>query len=154
MDFDTDQIINDFCRVANLAGVNLFPDHIITEHLPAQHRPPSSLPRGRMAIYAFFFRGQCLKVGKVAPKSQARYTSQHYNPNSSQSNLAKSILSHQDVLGLKSLNASSITDWIKQNTDRINFLFDREMGMSVLALMEAFLQCRLDPKFEGFQNQQ
>jgi len=139
--------------VAKLAGAKLSDTDIITEHLPAPHRPPSSLPRGKVAIYAFFFRGQCLKVGKVGSKSKARYTSQHYNPNSSQSNLAKSILSHQDVLGLKDLNASSITDWIKQNTDRINFLFDREMGMSVLALMEAFLQCRLDPKFEGFQSQ-
>ncbi len=153
MKFDGEQIINDFCHVARLAGVNLQYNDIITEHLGAPHHPPTSLPQGKMAVYVFSFGNECLKVGKVGPRSQARYTSQHYNPGSSRSNLAKSILTHQKALGLGKLNESNVADWIKQNTDRINLLIDKHMGMQILSLLEAFLQCRLKPKFEGFQSQ-
>jgi len=153
MDFNSEQTIEDFRRVAGLAGVDLSRDDIITQHLRAPHRPPSSLPRGKMAVYVFFLGDQCLKVGKAGPRSKARYTSQHYNPRSSRSNLAKSILAHRNELRLGTLNESSIRGWITQNTDRINFLIDRHVGMPTVSLLEAFLQCRLKPRFEGFQSQ-
>ena len=42
-------------------------------------------------MYAFLLDAICLKVGKAGPKTQARFTSQHYGV-SAPSTLAKSIL--------------------------------------------------------------
>jgi hypothetical protein len=43
--------------------------------------------------------------------------------------------------------------WIKTNVDRTNYLLDAERGIPVLTLLESFLQCRLRPRFEGFESQ-
>ena len=147
------QLIADFASVAALAGVSI-PDAAITaEVLLKPHVPPTALPSGKMAVYVFLWGNSCLKVGKVGPRSQARYTSQHYNPNSSNSNLAKSILKQGLELGLPSLSDTTVGNWIKTETDRVNFLLDQKLGIPVLSLMESFLQCRLRPKFEGFGSQ-
>jgi hypothetical protein len=150
---DVNQLIADFASVAGLAGVSI-PDAAVTaEVMLKPHVPPTALPPGKMAVYVFLWGDSCLKVGKVGPRSQARYTSQHYNPNSSNSNLAKSILKQGLELGLPSLSDTTVGNWIKMETDRINFLFDQKLGIPVLSLMESFLQCRLRPKFEGFDSQ-
>jgi hypothetical protein len=148
-----EQLAEDFKMVVRLAGVDLPQGSITVEKLRAPHSPPPSLLTGKMAVYVFMWGEKCLKVGKVGPKSQARYTSQHYNPNSSNSNLAKSILKHKRELGLTNLTDSTVSDWIKSNTDRINFILDQKLGIPVLSLMESFVQCRLRPKFEGFESQ-
>lgn len=150
---DLQMLVSDFHHVAELAGVELQNSSLTVEKLPAPHEPPSTLPRGKMAVYAFVWGSQCLKVGKVGPKSQARYTSQHYNPNSSQSNLAKSILTVDGQMGIVNLSESNVGNWIKQNVDRFNFWLDSSCGMPVLTLPEAFLQCRMHPIFEGFESQ-
>jgi len=148
-----DQLVASFQAVAKLAGVDVPNDCITAEMLRKPHSQPSSLPSGKMAVYVFLLGESCLKVGKVGPKSQARYTSQHYNPNSSNSNLAKSILKNKTELGLPNLTDSTVGDWIKSETDRMNFIFDQTLGISILSLMESFLQCRLKPRFEGFDSQ-
>jgi hypothetical protein len=95
---ETDNIINDFLRIAELAGVQIGNKDIQIESLKSLHTPPRTLPNGKMAVYVFSWNNQCLKVGKVGPKSHARYTSQHYNPKSSNSNLAKSILKDKSAM--------------------------------------------------------
>jgi len=150
---DPEALIDDFRRVAGLAGVSMSDTALSVETLPAPHRPPSALPQGKMAVYAFVWKGQCLKVGKVGPNSHARYTSQHYSPLSSNSNLAKSILSDRYKLGLADVSEAGVGSWIKTNVDRYNFLLDSLYGIPVLTLLESFLQCRLRPRFEGFESQ-
>jgi len=148
-----DQLVEDFKKVAKLAGVEVSNNSITVEKLDSPHSPPTSLPSGKMAVYVFMWNNQCLKVGKVGQKSQARYTSHHYDPKRSNSNLAKSILVHKKKLSLADLTDSTIGDWIKSNTNRINFILDQNLGVPVLSLMESFLQCRLKPRFEGFDSQ-
>ncbi|NKQ37279.1 MAG: hypothetical protein HF973_16890 [Chloroflexi bacterium] len=148
-----EQLVKDFESVARLAGVDISSGSITVGILKAPHTPPNSLLSGKMAVYVFLWGDVCLKVGKAGPKSQARYTSQHYNPNSSNSNLAKSILKHKTELGLPNLTDSTVGDWIKSNTDRLNFILDQNLGIPVLSLMEVFFQCRLRPRFEGFDSQ-
>ena len=92
-------------------------------------------------------------VGKVGPNSKARYTSQHYNPKSSNSNLAKSILKEKENLGLAHLDEANVGAWIKKETDRTNLLLDATIGIPILSFLESFLQCRLRPQFEGFPSQ-
>lgn len=146
-------LIDDFRKVVVLAGVSLPPAALSVETLPAPHKPPSALPSGKMAVYVFIWNGHCLKVGKVGPKSQARFTSQHYNPASSSSNLAKSLVAGHGKLGLSGITESNAGAWIKANADRVHFLLNTECGVPVLTLLESFLQCRLKPVFEGFDSQ-
>ncbi len=133
-------LIDDFRKVVVLAGVSLPPAALSFEILPAPHKPPSALPSGKMAVYVFSWNGHCLKVGKVGPKSQARFTSQHYNPASSNSNLAKSLVAGHGKLGLFGVTESNAGAWIKANADRVYFLLNAECGIPVLTLLESFLQ--------------
>lgn len=145
-------LICDFYKVAELSGIELPADALNFEVLPAPHFPPSSLPRGMMAVYVFFWKGQCLKVGKVGPKSKARYTSHHYNSKSSNSNLSKSILAARENMGIAATEENAGA-WIKNNADRVNYHLNVNCGIRVLSLFEAYLQCRLKPMFEGFESQ-
>lgn len=146
-------LIADFAQVAKLVGISLPEAAITSEELPAPHLPPRDLPKGKMAVYVFWWGDQCLKVGKVGPRSQARYTSQHYNPKSSGSNLGKSILKEKEKLGWTNLDEANVGEWIKKETNRTNLLLDATIGIPILSLLESFLQCRLRPHFEGFSSQ-
>jgi hypothetical protein len=77
------EMIDAFLQVAELAHMQLTPAHVRHELLPAPHRRPSSLPPGLQVVYAFLLGDRCLKVGKAGPKTQARFTSQHYGSPSS-----------------------------------------------------------------------
>jgi len=150
---DTGPLLQDFLAAAALAGIRLRPSDLSVERTAAPHSPPKRLPPGKMAVYVFSYGGSVLKVGKAGPNSAARFTSQHYNPSSAASTLAASILKEGQSLGINGLSTESVGSWIKANTDRTNFLLDVECGVPVLTLLEAFLQCRLKPRFEGFASQ-
>lgn len=150
---NTGLLLQDFLAAAALAGVRLGPSEISVEREAAPHSPPKRLPPGKMAVYVFSYAGWVLKVGKAGPNSAARFTSQHYNPSSAPSTLAASILKDGQSLGITGLSTESVSSWIKANTDRTNFLLNVECGIPVLTLLEAFLQCRLRPRFEGFASQ-
>jgi hypothetical protein len=116
--------IEDFRIVARLAGIDLLNGAIAIENLPAPHIPPTRLPFGKMAVYVFSKGTNVLKVGKVGAKSQARYTSQHYNPGSAMSTLAASILADRTRLGLADVDEATVGQWIRQSVDRVNLLMD------------------------------
>lgn len=106
---------------------------------------------GKVAVNVFVHDGRCLKVGKAGSKCRARYVSQHYNPDSAGSNLAKSLLGDASAFGEAPPERAAVGDWIRAHCDRIDFLLDAVRGMAVLTLLEAFIQCRLRPKYEGFK---
>jgi hypothetical protein len=141
--------VGDFGKVAALAHAELSIDSIIVEIFRQPHRPPASLPSGKIAVYAFFHNGRALKVGKVGPKSAARYTSQHYNPASAQSTLAHSILVNAASVGASSIDDSTVGDWIRNHTDRVNLLLPASLGLPTLSFLESFLHVRWKPLFEG-----
>jgi hypothetical protein len=147
-------LISDFVTVARLAGFSIASVDITHEMLHAPHRPVS-LPFGKQAVYVFSLTDVpqlVLKVGKVGSNSNARFLSQHYNPKSSNSNLSKSLLKDQSVwvkLGISNLSEINVGEWVKQNTDRDNFYLNSDFGLPLLSLLEVFLQCRLQPIFEG-----
>ncbi len=153
MNWDPEKLRDDFLIVAKLGGIGIQPSDIGIETLTMPHKPPSNLPKGKMAVYVFFNKEYVLKVGKAGSRSQARYTSQHYNPGSAPSTLAASILKDENSVQRYGLNEENISNWIKESTDRVNFLLDADMGKWVLNLLEAFVQCRLQPRYEGFASQ-
>ena len=141
--------LTDFAKFATLAHAECLAESITIEIAAKPHNPPKILPIGKMAVYAFFLNGQPLKVGKAGPKSAARYTSQHYNPGSAGSNLAKSILANPTKVADVRLDSESVGDWIRANTDRVNLLLPLSHGIPLLSLLESFLHVRWMPLFEG-----
>jgi len=138
-------------EIAKYAGIIISENQlkIIDRGFP---HSPSGLINGMMGIYIFELNGVCLKIGKAGEKSDARFRTQHYLPKSSQSNLAKSILNDPDMKRY-GLNEDNISDWIKRNTRRIDIFIDSKLGIWVLNLLEAYLQCKFKPKYEGFESQ-
>lgn len=128
----------------NIAGA----DGIHTDIWPKPHTP-QKLPLDKMAVYAFFLNSKALKIGHAGAKSNARYQSQHYNPKSSGSNLARSILNAPSRVGAIGVNEFTIGDWIKRNTDRVNFLIPMDATEHTRTLLETFLHHRWQPMFEG-----
>ena len=146
---DIDSAIVAFVGVAELAGEIFQPGDVVVEYLDAPHRQPSNLPTGKMAIYAFWWNETWLKIGKAGPKSAARYTSQHYNPNSSKSNLAKSLMNDQKMIKVAGFDVSNPVEWLKGSTCRVNILMSLQRRKELLSLLEAFLHVRLNPRYEG-----
>ena len=108
---------------------------------------PSKLPMGNMAVYLFFHNKKCLKVGKVGSNSNARYTSHHYNPKSSQSNLASSLIKDKD--SFPDMDVNNIGHWIKENTTRYNLLIPEKYEKLFLNFSEAFFILMYNPRYEG-----
>ncbi|MYE91141.1 hypothetical protein F4X33_19325 [Candidatus Poribacteria bacterium] len=151
MRWNPEQLLADFLVVAELGEIKMEPDAIRVETLMMPHRPPRNLPKGKIAVYVFSDKERVLKVGKAGPQSQPRYTNQHYNAGSAPSTLAASILKDEDAVQRYGLNKRNISGWIKKNTDRVNFIVDADYYGSILNLLEAFVQCRLQPVYEGKQ---
>lgn len=155
---DVDEVVAAFIRVAELASVAVEPSQMGREFLPAPHRRPQ-LPAGFQGVYVFMLGDRCLKVGKAGPKARARFTSQHYSPNSAPSTLAKSILTSKDLVvaasplavphEVEALSGETVGAWIEKNTARASLLLPVSFGAAPLALLEAFIQCQLNPLFEG-----
>jgi hypothetical protein len=108
---------------------------------------PKSLPINMAAIYIFKWNETYLKVGKVNAKSNARYQSQHYKPDSSKSNLSKSLLNDAEFQEL--LGDAFIGDWIKENIVRFNILIPTSFGKNFVHFAEAFFILKCNPKFEN-----
>ncbi len=142
------QALYDFLTVTALAGRPLSAHDLQTEFLPAPHKPPSKMPAGKMAVYGFYCAGQWLKIGIAGPNSQARYTSQHYNPHSARSTLAASLLKDPGMRQRFTLQEPTVGKWIKSHCHRVNILLPAAHDRLLLALLEAFLHLRLHPRYE------
>jgi hypothetical protein len=146
-------IVREFVQVAALALIPITVSDLEVQFVPAPHKPPASLPKGKFAVYVFMFGDRCLKVGKAGSKSAARFCSQHYGANRAPSTLAKSLIKAQIAGDRTILDTNNVSEWMCSHTSRINFLLPSCYGPNVLSLLEAFVQCRLKPEFEGFASQ-
>ena len=143
------EAVSDFEVVSELArNPTTFTGYSV-EFCPAPHHPPSRLPVGMMAVYGFWWNGEWLKIGKVGPNTNARYTSQHYNPNSAGSTLAGSLVKDIRMVGIPDFAGSTPGDWIKSATRRVNILVPTDSGGELLSPLEAFLHERFQPGYEG-----
>jgi hypothetical protein len=149
------EIIKDFVKVCQIAKLDLNENDIRIEPLIAGNEHlPRKLEKNFMAVYIFIDPNYeiCYKVGKVGTNSNARYQTQHYSPNSSKSNLAKSLLNDHDRNDNIELQ-NDVGQWIKDNTTKINLIISTEKKVLTLNLLESFVQCRLNPIYEGYKSQ-
>lgn len=113
---------------------------------------PKNLPANKMAVYTFWYKNRFLKIGKAGPNSNARFSSQHYNPKSARSTLAASVLKDENMQDI-GINENNVGDWIKSNCHRIDILMDSDLGIFTLELIEAALHYKYEPVYEGFAGQ-
>jgi hypothetical protein len=137
-----------FIIVAELAGEPIRLNELQVEYCSAPHKAPSSLPMGKMAIYAFWANGEWLKIGQAGPKSAARYTSQHYSLNSSNSNLSKSLANDLRMKEVLIFDSQNPGQWVRASSCRVNILIPSNRRKELLSLLEAFLHARLRPRYE------
>jgi hypothetical protein len=140
-----EEALKDFIQVAKLAHRQLDYNDFKIEYLMAPHKRPTALPPGKIAIYGFYYKEEWLKIGIVGPKSQARFTSQYYNPHSSPSNLAKSLMKDPEMSLAIGNNPGK---WIETSCHRVNIFLSADKGLDLLALLESFLHVRLRPRYE------
>jgi hypothetical protein len=145
---DIEDALMAFVTVAKLAGEPITLDEFNVEYLPAPHKQPSSLPKGKMAIYAFCWNNEWLKIGKAGPNSNARYTSQHYT-GSALSTLAGSLANDPHKCNFIGIDRQDLGRWIKKSTCRVNILIPDHRRKDLLSLLEVFLHSRLRPHYEG-----
>ena len=148
MNWKPKELLDDFLIAAKSGKIEIPPNAICIEKLLMPHERPT-LPEGKMAVYVFSTETCVLKVGKLTQGSGNRYRNQHYTSKGAPSTLAESLLTDKN----RNLSEKDISDWIQKNTDRVNFLIDADIDQFVLGLLEAFLQCRLQPIYEGPANQ-
>ena len=153
INWDPQQLLSDFLSTAEHGQIEISPDTITIEQQPKPHTPPKELPEGKMAVYVFSTDTEVLKVGKVNTGSENRYCRHHYNPQGAGSTLAKSLMEDENVPSMFRPDKRTVSDLIKEQTDRVNFLLDAELGLFVLNFFESYIQCRLKPKYEGFKSQ-
>ena len=147
------QLLTDFLSAAEHGQIEIAPDSITIELQPKPHTRPKQLPERKMAVYVFSTDTEVLKVGKANTGSVGRYCSHHYNPRGADSTLAKSLKEDENIPSMFRPGKKAISDLILEHTDRVNFLLDEKLGPFVLKLFEAYIQCRLKPKYEGFKSQ-
>ena len=128
----------------------LFPKYEIND-LGIPHEP-KSLQKGYVAVYLFYCpKEKCfLKIGRVGPKSGARFSYQHYNPNCAKSNLASSLLNDKTMKVTYDLSEENIGGWIKENCRRVDILIPEETSSAFMSeLIEVCLHYKFKPKYEG-----
>jgi hypothetical protein len=153
-------VISGFKSALAQADLGQLRSTIEHEAQPAPHRS-HSLPTGKCAVYVFSLSerwgsgcpagpDRVLKVGKAGPKSNARFQSQHYNPNSAGSTVAGSLTRCKILwpyLGITRL-AEEVGEWIRKHVDRDNFYLDAP-DEPLLRLFETYLSGTLGSVFEG-----
>lgn len=110
---------------------------------------PLKLPKGKMAVYTFLYKGKFLKIGQANFKSNARYQSQHYNLGSARSTLAKILTNDPEMTPL--INQENLSDWIKKNCERFDVIINAELGKNTLNFIEGLLHYKYNPKYEGWK---
>lgn len=145
----TQKDILELCNAASYAGYSANPNNLILSRWDSgeQTHIPLKLPADNAAIYIFKWNDTYLKVGKVNPNSSARYQSQHYNPESSRSNLSKSLLDDPEFRNF--FNDGNIGKWLKANTTRFNIVIPSSLGKNFVHFAEAFFILKCNPRFEN-----
>jgi hypothetical protein len=144
----TQQDIHALCAAARQAGVALESENLeLLQWNAGKTHIPLALPANKAAVYIFKWNDIYLKVGKVNASSSPRYQSQHYNPDSSKSNLSRSLLSDAEFQPL--IGNEIVGDWIKSNTIRFNVLIPSSLGKNFVHFTEAFFILKCNPRFEN-----
>lgn len=148
----------ELCKLANLNIKSI-------EINDSNHINIPKLRDNKMGIYIYIYGNEYLKIGKAWTNSDARWVYQHYNFNSSPSNLASSIKSDKQFCDKNNIHIDSLSEkeqveviktFIKSRLKRINIIIERnndEEDYFILNLLESWLHYKLKPKYEGIKSE-
>ena len=118
----------------------------------------SALKENQEGVYVFLNDWYCLKVGKVGSKSQARWGSQHYLlDEGTRSSLPKSFMKDEEKFkkafnntqDIRTICKETIREFVENNTDRVEFVLSDQKDHRAVNLLEAYVQFKLNPVYEG-----
>ena len=142
--------ITELLDASKIAG---FSDIDQSEITIKEGHTPEPLKEKYGAVYIFRMKdeslfknslGDFLKVGKVSsPKSNPRYTYQHYKASANGSTLAKSLVNDPKI----NVKESDVKNWILENTERYNLIIPNRTR-NFIHFAEAFYILKLQPRFE------
>ena len=114
---------------------------------------PKKKPLFNSAVYVFYYPDgkEYLKIGEVGGNSTARFFSQHYNPDSAKSTLAKSIAESKQFFTKenKLVCNCNVKKWMEENLQRIDIIFTKSSNCFAAKFVESYLHFILKPRFEG-----
>ena len=115
---------------------------------PMPHEIPRYFPKGKMAVYVFSDKKHILFVGCTRNGSNDRYHIHHYYEAGANTTLAKFLVNDDRYkqYRLNEMSTERLKAWIMSNTDRVNFIFDNNIGLSAEQL-KRIVQKRLCPIF-------
>lgn len=152
-----ENLLQTFLEVVKLADCALPQDGI-----RLQISPPGECPRTLhevKIVYAFILGNLCIKVGKAAPRTRASgRLRNHYNPRD-QGALAFTILHNTERLKaacspvmrpeVDRISETNVKSWMTEHITCVWFEMDRSADNFTVGFLEAFLQYKLRPLFEG-----
>lgn len=138
----------DLITAANLAGFNEVNIRDLEfEHFEnGENHGPQNLDVNFAGIYIFKWNDRYLKVGMDNSVSGNRFRVYHYNPNSTTSNLSKSLILEPEFQAL--IGDMAPGNWIRENTHRFNILIPKRLGKNFICFAEAFFILKCNPLFE------
>lgn len=145
-----ENIEKNIIMISQILGKPLDKGKILIDDRGIPHEP-RNLPKGKEAVYIFIYRDKFLKIGRVGKKSNPRFKNQHYSVSASKSTLANQILNNENFK--KIVDMDNIEGWIKHNCRRIDILLDANSGDFLTSMVEAILQYKYEPLFEGRSSQ-
>ena len=115
---------------------------------PMPHETPRCFPKGKMAVYVFSDKKHVLFVGHTDDGANDRYRNHHYYEAGANTTLAKFLVNDDRYkqYRLNEMSTEKLKAWIMSNTDRVNFIFDNNIGLSAKQL-KRIVQKRLCPIF-------
>lgn len=152
------EILNAISNVSKCLDKEIDTDRLAFIFNGKGHENPK-FRKGYMYIYSFWHDDfqEPLKIGKAGPKTKRRYVRSHYDPHSSKSCLAGSIIQDDSFCTKYGVNENTVSEWMHSNLQRINIEipFDVEGGFDyfTLELIEAILHYKYNPYFEGVKSQ-
>jgi len=145
---EIEQSLSLFTAVAELAHSPISMDEMTVEFCEAPHHQATRLSQGRVAIFGFWADGEWLKICKAGVATKDRYVYQQYTFGAGKT-LAKSLIATHKVRPIAGFEPEVPGVWIDATTHRVNIILAARRGPAVLSLLEAFLQARLKPRYEG-----
>lgn len=141
--------LEDLIKAANLAGFNnVNITDLVLEHFEnGENHVQQNLDANNAGIYIFKWNERYLKVGMDNSVSGKRFKVYHYNPNSTTSNLSRSLITEPEFQALIGDNHPG--NWIRANTHRFNILIPKRLEKNFICFAEAFFILKCNPFFEG-----
>lgn len=152
------EIVEVISQISKILGREIDTDRLKFIFSTKGHENPK-FEKGYMYIYSFWHDDfyEPLKIGKAGPKSKRRYERSHYDPESSKSCLAGSLVNDEYFSTKYNLNKDNVSSWMHENLQRINIQvpFDVDSGFDyfTLELIEVILHYKYKPYFEGCKSQ-